>query len=45
MYLDDDTAAIRKEAALTCAQLLLQPGMVVCVFGTGCACSVISRMF
>jgi hypothetical protein len=34
MYLDDDTAAIRKEAALTCAQLLLQPGMVICVFAT-----------
>jgi hypothetical protein len=27
IYLDDDHSVIRREAALTCSQLLLQPGM------------------
>ena len=27
-FLDDDNASIRKEAALTCAQLILRPGML-----------------
>jgi hypothetical protein len=39
MYLDDNHAAIRKEAALTCAQLLLQPGACCLLSPAACLLS------